>query len=81
VREYLYATLYETLLEALASEHGKRLVTADSACSWLAERIAATRRRAAAIRRATSTQEILEVVTAARAARREREGGAWTHRS
>lgn len=81
VREYLYATLYETLLEALASEHGKRLVTADSACSWLAERIAATRRRAAAIRRETSTQEILEVVTAARAARREKEGGAWTRRS
>lgn len=81
VREYLYAALYETLIEALASEHGKRLVTAESAHSWLAERIAATRRRAAAIRRETSTQEVLEVVTAARAARRDQGGGAWTRRS
>jgi len=81
VREYLYAAFYETLLEALASEHGKRLVTAGSARSWLAERVAATRRRAAAVRRETSTQEVLEVVTAARAARREQGGSGWTQRS
>jgi F-type H+-transporting ATPase subunit gamma len=81
VREYLYAALYETLLEALASEHGKRLVTAESARSWLAERIAVTRRRAAAIRRETSTQEVLEVVTASRAARREKGERAWALRS
>jgi F-type H+-transporting ATPase subunit gamma len=74
VREYLYASLYETLLEALASEHGKRLVTAESARSWLEERMDATRRLAAAIRRETSTQEVLEVVVAARAAQREAEG-------
>jgi F0F1-type ATP synthase gamma subunit len=82
VREYLYAVLHESLLEALASEHGKRLVTAESARSWLAERIEATRRRAAAIRREASTQEVLEVVTAARAARRDkRDGeGEWTRR-
>jgi F-type H+-transporting ATPase subunit gamma len=71
VREYLYASLYETLLEALASEHGKRLVTAESARSWLEERIGATRRLAATIRRETSTQEVLEVVVAARAVQRE----------
>ncbi len=70
VREYLYVSLYETLLEALASEHGKRLVTAEAARSWLEERIEATRRLAAAIRRETSTQEVLEVVVAARAASR-----------
>jgi len=69
VREYLYASLYETLLESLASEHGKRLVTAEAARSWLEDRIAATRRRAAAIRRETSTQEVLEIVVAARSAR------------
>lgn len=80
VREYLYAALYETLLEALTSEHGKRLVTAESSRSWLDERIGATRRRVAAIRRETATQEVLEVVTAARAARRERGGDAWTQR-
>jgi F-type H+-transporting ATPase subunit gamma len=74
VREHLYASLYETLLEALASEHGKRLVTAESARSWLGERIGATHRLAAALRRETSTQELLEVVVAARAARREAGG-------
>lgn len=70
VREYLYASLYETLLEALASEHGKRLVTAESARGWLEERTAETHRRVAAIRREVSTQEVLEIVTASRAARR-----------
>jgi F-type H+-transporting ATPase subunit gamma len=74
VREYLYVSLYETLLEALASEHGKRLVTAESARSWLDERMSATRRLAAAIRREASTQELLEVIVAARAARREAGG-------
>ena len=74
VREYLYVSLYETLLGALASEHGKRLVTSESARSWLEERMAATRRLAAAIRRETSTQELLEVVVAARAARRQAGG-------
>jgi F-type H+-transporting ATPase subunit gamma len=74
VREYLYAALYETLLEALASEHGKRLVITESARSWLDERMAATRRLTAAIRRETSTQEVLEVVVAARATRREAGG-------
>lgn len=69
VREYLYVSLYETLLEALASEHGKRLVTAESARSWLEERIGATRRLATAIRREASTQEVLEVVVAARGGR------------
>jgi F0F1-type ATP synthase gamma subunit len=72
VREYLYASLYETLLEALASEHGKRLVTAESARSWLEERMGTLRRRVSAIRRETSTQEVLELVAGARAARRGR---------
>jgi F0F1-type ATP synthase gamma subunit len=71
VREYLYVSLYETLLEALASEHGKRLVTAESARSWLEERMAATRRLTAALRRESSTQELLEVVAASRVARRD----------
>lgn len=74
IREYLYVSLYETLLEALASEHGKRLVTAEAARSWLEKRMGATRRLSAAIRRETSTQELLEVIVAARAARREAGG-------
>jgi F0F1-type ATP synthase gamma subunit len=74
VREYLYASFYEALLEALASEHGKRLVIAESARAWLDERIDATGRLAAAIRRETSTQDVLEVVVASRAARRDAGG-------
>jgi len=70
VREVLYASLFETLLESLASEHGMRLVTAESARVWLLERIDATRRRAAALRLESSTQEVLEMVAAARSARR-----------
>ncbi|MCA9504864.1 MAG: F0F1 ATP synthase subunit gamma [Spirochaetaceae bacterium] len=69
VRELLYAALYETLVEALASEHGKRLVTAEAARSWLASRIAELRRQVASLRRETSTQEVLEVVAASRATR------------
>lgn len=71
VREYLYASLYEMLIEALASEHGKRLVTAESARRWLEDRMAATRRLEAALRRETATQEVLEVAVAARAAHRQ----------
>lgn len=70
VREYLYASLHETLLDALASEHGKRLVTAETARSWLEDRIAATRRQESALRREASTQEVLEIAAAARAAER-----------
>jgi F0F1-type ATP synthase gamma subunit len=80
VREYLYATLYGTWLEALASEHGKRLVMAESARSWLADRIAATRRRAGTIRREQSTQEILEIVTAARSLQGAKGEGEWMRR-
>jgi F0F1-type ATP synthase gamma subunit len=69
LREYLYASLFLTLLEALASEHGKRLATAESARSWLAERMEATRRLGASLRRELSTQEVLEVAVAARAPR------------
>ncbi len=80
VREVLVATLHETLLESLASEHGKRLVMAESARSWLEERTERIRRLARKLRRDASTQEVLEVATAARAATRQREagGGAWT---
>lgn len=67
VREYLYAVLYETLLESLSSEHGKRLVTAEAARSWLCERTASARRLLASLRREASTQEVLELTAAARA--------------
>jgi F-type H+-transporting ATPase subunit gamma len=66
VREFLYVALHESLLDALAAEHGKRLVTAESARGWLEERIAATERLRAAVRREVATQEILEVAAGAR---------------
>lgn len=70
VREHLYAVLWETLLEAMASEHGRRLLTAESARAWLEDRSNTTRRAAAAARRETSTQEVLEIAAGARAADR-----------
>ena len=65
-REYLYASLHETILEALCSEHGRRLLTTESARGWLDERIAATRRQLASIRRESATQEVLELASAGR---------------
>ena len=67
-REFLYVTLHESLLDALAAEHGKRLTVAESARAWLEERIAASGRLLAAIEREASTQEILEVAAGARLA-------------
>jgi hypothetical protein len=72
VREHLYVALYEALLGALASEHGKRLVTAESARRWLEERTEAAQRQLAANVRESSTQVVLETVSAARAAQRNR---------
>jgi F-type H+-transporting ATPase subunit gamma len=72
VREFLYITIYGLLLDALASEHGARLVATQSAEEWLDERAERLRRRLAAIRREASTQEMIEIAGGARAwARRE----------
>ena len=68
-REFLYVALHETLLDALAAEHGKRLVTSESARSWLEERMHAITRQLAALRRETTTEEVLEVAAGARALR------------
>jgi F-type H+-transporting ATPase subunit gamma len=75
-REFLYVTLHESLLDALAAEHGKRLTVAESARAWLEERIGAGRRLLAALEREAATQEILEVVAGARLARQTGEGPA-----
>ena len=45
VREYLYTTLYELLLDSLASEHGMRLLAAESARQWLEETAETVRRQ------------------------------------
>jgi F-type H+-transporting ATPase subunit gamma len=70
VREYLYSTLYELLLDALASEHGTRLVATQSAGEWLDQQIEAVQRQVASVRQETSTQEVLDVASGARLRRR-----------
>jgi F-type H+-transporting ATPase subunit gamma len=66
IREYLYSTLYELLLDALAAEHGMRLVATESAGQWLDERVDQVRRQLSSVRRESSTQEVLEVAAGAR---------------
>jgi F-type H+-transporting ATPase subunit gamma len=69
VREFLYMTLYEILLDALASEHGMRLLAAESARQWLDETADTTRRQLASSRREATTQEVLDIVAGARSNR------------
>jgi F-type H+-transporting ATPase subunit gamma len=68
LREYVYITLFEILVDALASEHGARLAATQSAEQWLQDRTAETRRLLASIRREVTTQEILDIVAGARRA-------------
>jgi len=66
LREFLHSTLYEILVDALASEHGARLAATGSAEEWLDGRISTTQRELAAIRREASTQEVLDIAAGAR---------------
>ena len=66
VREYLYSTLYELLLDALAAEHGMRLVATQTAEEWLDTRVNDLQRQLASARRESSTQEVLDVAGGAR---------------
>lgn len=66
VREYLYSTLFELLLDALASEHGTRLVATQGAGEWLDARVADLGRQVSSVRREAGTQEVLEVAAGAR---------------
>ena len=70
VREYLYSTLYELLLDALASEHGMRLIATQSAAEWLDDRVENLQRQLLNARREASTQEVLDVAGTARQRRR-----------
>ena len=70
IREYLYSTLYELVLDALASEHGMRLVATQSAGQWLDERVSALHRQLSSVRREAGTQEVLEVAAGARQRKR-----------
>lgn len=66
VREFLYITLYEILLDALAAEHGMRLMAAESALGWLDNTATTTARRLANARSEASTQELLDIVSGGR---------------
>jgi F-type H+-transporting ATPase subunit gamma len=70
VREFLYTTLYELLLDSLASEHGMRLVAVEGARQWLDETTEGVRRQLAATRREATTQEVLDIVAGARVRKR-----------
>jgi F-type H+-transporting ATPase subunit gamma len=70
VREFLYITLYESLLDALAAEHSARLLATQAAERWLEERTQRLERSWVAARRESSTQEVLEIAAGARARRR-----------
>ena len=66
VRELLYTTLNELLLDSLASEHGMRLLATESARQWLDDTSETVRRRLSASRRETTTQEVLDIVAGSR---------------
>ncbi|MCA9555911.1 MAG: F0F1 ATP synthase subunit gamma, partial [Myxococcales bacterium] len=67
VREALYITLHGVLLDALAAEHGARLVATQAAEDWLQRRRQTLERGLGAARREASTQEVIEIVAGARA--------------
>jgi F-type H+-transporting ATPase subunit gamma len=74
VREYLYTTLHELLLDSLASEHGMRLLAAESARRWLDETSESVRRQLSALRREAVTQEVLDIVAGSRPSNRRLRG-------
>ena len=71
VREFLYITLYEILLDALAAEHGMRLMATQSAQDWLEDTTTTTSRRLASARSEASTQELLDLASGGRRRMRE----------
>lgn len=65
-REYLFITLYEILLDALAAEHGMRLMAAESALEWLESTSTTTARRLINAKSEAATQELLDIVAGGR---------------
>ena len=66
VREFVYINLYEVLLDALATEHGMRLMATESALEWLDDNTTMTSRRLTNARSEAATQELLDIVTGGR---------------
>lgn len=67
LREFLYITIYDLLLDALAAEYGARLLATQSAEKWLKARTTRLRHHLAATRREASTQEMIEIAGGVRA--------------
>lgn len=74
-RERLYITIYDLLLDALACEHGARLLATEGADQWLEQRIERLRRHWISARREAGTQEVIEIAAGARARTLDRFGG------
>ena len=72
VRELLYVVLYHLLIDALAAEHGARLLATQSAETWIDEGSERLRRQLAAARREASTQELIEIAAGVRARKQSR---------
>jgi F-type H+-transporting ATPase subunit gamma len=66
VRELLFITLYQLLLDALAAEHGARLVSTESARQWLERETATAWRALRAAQREAATQEVLDIAAGTR---------------
>jgi F-type H+-transporting ATPase subunit gamma len=81
VRELLYVTLYQLLLDALASEHGARLLAAGAAGDWIDGQSTHLRRALAAARREAGTQEVLEIAAGSRGRRQSQAGSEPDERS
>lgn len=65
-REYLYITLHEILLDAIAAEHGMRLMAAESALEWVESTSSVTARGLSSARSEAATQELLDIVAGRR---------------
>lgn len=66
VREFLYITLYEMLLDSLTAEHGMRLMAAENALEWLDNTAVNTSRQLTSTRSESATQELLDIVAGRR---------------
>lgn len=65
-RERTFIALYELLLDAMASEHGARLVATNAAGDWLGRELETTRRHLRTLQRDAATREILELSATSR---------------
>jgi ATP synthase F1 gamma subunit len=66
VREFLFITLHQIFLDALAAEHGMRLTSTEGALQWLENTSSVTSRQLATSRSENATQELLDIIAGGR---------------